>query len=813
MDNKTFENLDSMMNSTSADFISKLESIKQTINAPEAKLSSILEHIDTLTNRITPLGEYSPLSEDIMQTTLKVLDDEEIKCGCKGPVSYIVAYENTTDFNESGIYYSYDGYKWYKKILGYTFISLECVNDIVYGAVIHTAGANTSDTILTSIDGIRWTPNSSKVTLCHDIVYIDGNYVGITDTGMVSSANGIDWNRVYLPNGYPNGISSMVYQFSLIAVTKYGEIDIFMDKDMRWASLSPAYTEDPIKGLTKIRYLNHKFFAVGYDRIMVSGNGIDWETYMIDGLQGTDISFNGSVYIITCNNEYFYSSEDGITWTKVEPKLPITSLSSIIYANNMFMAAGNYNGTACFMTSYDGDTWTRDYISTESDIVKLEFAKNMIFVLGSSGAVYRSRYGTTWEKIPMPVINETSGIDIGIFVAHNKLFATRSDDIIMSMDGKSWLSCSHNEISVPFIEGMNKSTNILYLNNPSDNVINLIDGQTVTSLYTPKDILFKASVTCTNYLFPGESFKLHLAYHENAQFHLFGESFDHQYETVDMNTPINDAMAAVSVRDCIFILQKTIDGYNLNQYKFFFTYTSEGKTEWKNILVESVKLPLFNTNGKFLPLVYNEYADMIILPYLYDTADGDVYGELIWAYTRLSTEMKFSKSNITIPDIKSIKACDKSLLLLTPNGVKIWDNVFSLAKNAAIGTKILNPIEDEPLSGTLMDRPIFSMGTESNIVGTATIKLPFEADMVIVVCSIMTDTSIEKFVVVASANGVDIPYIIGDTTTSLLIGKDLYRLDPDNNRIEGDIIHITLPIQVTLDKVGSNIKWYAYKKS
>jgi hypothetical protein len=221
------------------------------------------------------------------------------------------------------------------------------------------------------------------------------------------------------------------------------------------------------------------------------------------------------------------------------------------------MAAGNYNDTACFMTSYDGITWTREYISTESDIVKLEFAKNMIFILGSSGTVYRSRYGTTWEKIPMPIINETSGIDIGIFVAHNKLFATRSDDIIMSMDGKNWISCSYNDISVPFIEGMNKSDNTLYLNNPSDNVINFIDGQTITSLYTPKDILFMASVSCTNYLFPGESFKLHLAYHENAQFHLFGENLSHQYETVDMDTPINDAIAAVSVRDSIFILQKT----------------------------------------------------------------------------------------------------------------------------------------------------------------------------------------------------------------------------------------------------------------
>jgi hypothetical protein len=225
------------------------------------------------------------------------------------------------------------GQTWSILNTGGTF-TLNTCTAIVWNGKIWVAGGNGPNPILTSPDGITWTPAISGVTLIpSDIKWNGSLWVAVGRTGpvnIITSVDGKFWsNATSVPAnffmwglGYSNGRWVAVGSKLPIA-----GIIMYSDNGKTWTESGP----------------NFLYSAYG-----VVSNGTRWVAV------GQEIGAGGG------SNTIFYSDDNALTWISATGPRFATTGTSVDFHGGRFVAVGQDfpPNTDTILTSLDGKTWS-----------------------------------------------------------------------------------------------------------------------------------------------------------------------------------------------------------------------------------------------------------------------------------------------------------------------------------------------------------------------------------------------------------------------------------------------------------------------
>lgn len=243
---------------------------------------------------------------------------------------------------------------------------------VAFGNGIFVAVSNNGGdvfTVMTSPDGITWTPNDSlPANQWHGITFGNGLFVavgaGFTDGNRVAySVNGVDWTLV------------------------------------------AGSATDTMHDVT---YGNGQFVAVGYQKSWVSPNGKNWAEYtLVDAYTWGAVCYGNNKYVAMAKGggvePYSMYSSDGINWTVVAMGGAARRFEDVIYAEGLYVAPCSSSSDGSVAVSADAITWTFYPVSANVDWYGVTYGNGQFVIVGyttSSGdygdVVATSPDGVTW---------------------------------------------------------------------------------------------------------------------------------------------------------------------------------------------------------------------------------------------------------------------------------------------------------------------------------------------------------------------------------------------------------------------------------
>lgn len=137
-----------------------------------------------------------------------------------------------------------------------------------------------------------------------------------------------------------------------------------------------------------------------------------WVNPLPTGSPLTALAWDGSQFVAFDNSDAFLASAEGVSWSNV-PSGRTESVSTLVWGNGLYVAAGFNFGLATILTSPDGSTWTPHDIGVPVNFFSqaLWNADLQQFVLiGDVGVILTSANGTDWAPQASGTLNDLSGI-------------------------------------------------------------------------------------------------------------------------------------------------------------------------------------------------------------------------------------------------------------------------------------------------------------------------------------------------------------------------------------------------------------------
>lgn len=292
---------------------------------------------------------------------------------------------------------------------------------------------------LYSSDAISWTaaPLPGGVSLgTGNISYFNGNYLiggANTTQSIATSPDGINWTVRTTPT--TTGINQFAFGASTyVAVGNNG--NIFSSTDLvTWTSRTAGAST-----FGDVIFANGQFLAINTSGgVYTSPDGVTW-TLRSTGGTGTTVRIiwaGGTINLyIVISGGSIYTSPDGVTWNfRSGGNLGDIAFDS---TNNILMAVG---GAGAIYSSTNGTTWinrTMGYTSSLLGNVTYDGTQWLAFVITSviSGYFKSTDNGVTWVRVAFP----DSVTARRVMYIGGKYIRLASSYISVSSDGVTWRS-------------------------------------------------------------------------------------------------------------------------------------------------------------------------------------------------------------------------------------------------------------------------------------------------------------------------------------------------------------------------------------
>lgn len=224
---------------------------------------------------------------------------------------------------------------------------------IAYGNGTFVAVASSSDAqqVMTSLDGITWTPRNAAVnSYWLSVTYGNGLFVAVAQSGagnrIMTSPDGIAWTGRTVSEA--NAWMSVTYGDGLfVAVARLGTNRIMTSPDgINWT----VRAAPEANGWYAVTYADGKFVAVAGEgnanRAMTSPNGINWTAHAVPELNDWRAVAYGNGMFVTVSTPVtaegpnrMMTSPDGATWT-IAPGMTGQGWSSVVFARDTFIVKG-----------------------------------------------------------------------------------------------------------------------------------------------------------------------------------------------------------------------------------------------------------------------------------------------------------------------------------------------------------------------------------------------------------------------------------------------------------------------------------------
>lgn len=247
--------------------------------------------------------------------------------------------------------------------------------------------------ILSSTDGVTWTPRSSGTNeWIVAVAYGNGLFVAVGDNGRIlrSADGGVSWT--YASNlGTIFRLNGIIYATGKwIAVGESGIILTSTDANT-WTS-TPSGTSNWLHG---IAYSGQYFCTVGKGgTILISTDGLAWSPRSAATTKNLEVVtyVNGYFAVVGEAGEYVFASANGGAqfWNNYAfYKPPTTANLRAIASGGGSIVAVSDTGEI-FSTPYVFSLWTRRSSGTNSILNAVGFARDSFFILGLNDAILQS---------------------------------------------------------------------------------------------------------------------------------------------------------------------------------------------------------------------------------------------------------------------------------------------------------------------------------------------------------------------------------------------------------------------------------------
>jgi hypothetical protein len=334
---------------------------------------------------------------------------------------------------------------------------------VAFGGGLFVAVGDNSNTItitevvvLTSADGINWTPQTlptSDVFLT-GVAYGNGIFVTGGPNHMLASLDGLNWgsvaagvglgfNDIVFGNGIFVAVGGSIYASPHFPTSSSAFIKTSPD-GLNWTTTrstsgSGASYPGPLQG---IAFGNGMFVAVaqdGQDNVLTSEDGANWTVRVQASFSLKGVAAGTSGFVAVGGFGTLVSSSDGVEWVARSTGVgggtvfggPYVPITKVVFANNTFVALGDYG---IILTSPDGVAWTSQNSGTTNTLNSVIFENGTFVAVGVNGTILTSPDAVVWTSQNSGTTNPLNSVVFG----NGTFVAVGNYTILTSPDGVNW---------------------------------------------------------------------------------------------------------------------------------------------------------------------------------------------------------------------------------------------------------------------------------------------------------------------------------------------------------------------------------------
>lgn len=266
-------------------------------------------------------------------------------------------------------------------------------------------------TILTSPDGVAWTPRVSgfPTRWLVGVGYGNGLYVAVGEAGLIlTSSDAMTWTARHT---FGTRINAVAYGNGFFLAVD--------DVGVRWRSLdgitwvvTNTFNIGPyLRGLA---YGAPHFVTSGLNNLQTSIDGVSF-THRIGPLPTAleGVAYGRNTFVAAGGPGAVYTSRDASTWT-LQSSAPRTGVRGLGFFNNQFVAVGNDGEIS---TSFDGSAWTPRASSTTQTLLAVAGSDDALIAVGGGGTILRSLPAQNAPAIVTPPSSMTAAVTSNVTLA------------------------------------------------------------------------------------------------------------------------------------------------------------------------------------------------------------------------------------------------------------------------------------------------------------------------------------------------------------------------------------------------------------
>lgn len=297
----------------------------------------------------------------------------------------------------------------------------------------------------------QWRNSVPEVFGLSGIAYGNGQFVAVGGQTILTSTDGLNWTPRNSPTTHLSGIA---YGGGLFVVVGYGGTILASNDGADWTVRRSGTADEWLRGVV---YGDGRFVAVGYkdvgqggDIILTSTDGVDWtvrKPATTKTLKLTDIAFGNGRFVALSTESTILVSADGLEWTAARQRLEASpsgtpTLNGVAFGDGKFVAVGD-QGT--ILTSTDGENWTPRKSGTTDWLPGVTYV-NGRFVTFGSGGMLTSTDGTDWipwaatmQRLALAGAVFGNGRYVVVGTRRHCVNCTTAAAILTSEDGTNWV--------------------------------------------------------------------------------------------------------------------------------------------------------------------------------------------------------------------------------------------------------------------------------------------------------------------------------------------------------------------------------------
>lgn len=293
-------------------------------------------------------------------------------------------------------------------------------------------------TILTSLDSRTWTPQQSHTTeYLADVIWADQQFIAVGDQGTIlTSPDGHAWTPQQSHTSADlTGVARSSLEYLIV-----GDMVILASPDSTNWTVSQA--DFHLSGVT---WANNLFIMVGdADTILVTPDGFSFDRTTVDANNYDHffrVAWSGRQFVaVGDKGAIFTSSAQGDNWVR-QTSGTADTLYGVVWANKQFVTVGD---GSVILTSPDGTTWNARQPHASEDLSAITGLGPHYAVVGQSGPFLTSDDGNTWTSYDSSATSNLGNL-AGITWGNNQYVAVGTGGTALFSDsGSNWVATQSN---------------------------------------------------------------------------------------------------------------------------------------------------------------------------------------------------------------------------------------------------------------------------------------------------------------------------------------------------------------------------------